>query len=181
MVDKPKVDQKYAQADEGDKKRHVSEQFDRRWQAYRLELTRATTAFEHAAIRPLFLLNGGALIVVMAFLGAIWDDAKQPDLIMLYWSLGFWFVGLVLAAVVTIFGYRSQFAFLKATKKAIDAVDSAANEEPDEVMYESIREVKTQGELGEKLRTWAESLGVTSLVFFAVGVLLTFRAFTSAG
>ncbi len=30
------------------------------------DLHKATAAFEHAALKPLFLLNGGALIVMMA-------------------------------------------------------------------------------------------------------------------
>jgi len=45
--------------------------------AYVVELVRATVAFEHAAVKPLFILNGGALVVVFALLGAIWNDRGQ--------------------------------------------------------------------------------------------------------
>ncbi len=40
------------------------------------DLQKSTAAFEHAALKPLFLLNGGALVVMMAFLGS--EAAPRP-------------------------------------------------------------------------------------------------------
>ncbi len=42
-----------------------------------IELQRATAAFEHAAIKPLYLLNGGAAVAMLALYGSI--AAKLPD------------------------------------------------------------------------------------------------------
>ena len=41
----------------------------------RRQLREAAARFEHAALKPLFLLNGGGLIVVLAFLGT--ESASQ--------------------------------------------------------------------------------------------------------
>ena len=73
------------------------------------ELARLTGAFEHAAIRPLYLLNGGALIAVLAFAGNSPGIAPQVVDAML-----FWVAGLALATLTTFAGYFSQHSFYKA-------------------------------------------------------------------
>ena len=39
--------------------------------AQSIELLRATTAFEHAALRLVFLMNGGALVAFVALFGSL--------------------------------------------------------------------------------------------------------------
>src|SRR3990172_5283938 len=101
--------------------------------AYELELLRATTAFEHAVLKPTFLLNGGALVIVFALLGTIWKDKGQfagVDVLIL--AIGCWAAGLASAAVASVLGYLSQWAFLKARHRKLDserALDAKHNEE----------------------------------------------------
>ena len=92
-----------------------------------LELVRATVAFEHAALKPLYLLNGGALVVLMAFLGAI-AAANDSNLIISWgyvWAAVIsWAAGLVLAILATAFAFRSQWFFLRARDTELQAIDA---------------------------------------------------------
>jgi hypothetical protein len=82
---------------------------------YCLELVRATNEFEHAALKPPMILNGGALVVIIAFLGAIWQQGSSfADKHLLIGALACWGIGLFLAGTAAAFGYQSQFSFLKA-------------------------------------------------------------------
>ena len=74
-----------------------------------LELTRATAAFEHAALKPLYLLNGGALVVYLALLGT-WVSSSKPEypvnLAVAWVAVIVWGVGLVLAVIATGLAFR---------------------------------------------------------------------------
>lgn len=73
------------------------------------ELTRATAAFEHAAIKPLYFLNGGALVAVLAFTG------KCPGMALgIRYAMFCWLIGLIFATLTTFAGYFSQLSFYKA-------------------------------------------------------------------
>ncbi len=41
--------------------------------AHELMLNERTSEFERAALQPLFLLNGGAVVAFLTLLGAIWE------------------------------------------------------------------------------------------------------------
>ena len=89
-----------------------------------LELVRATVAFEHAALKPLYLLNGGALVVLMTFLGAI--AAAEKSSLEISWGLIWaaivsWTAGLVLALFATRLAARSQWYFLRARDTELQA------------------------------------------------------------
>jgi hypothetical protein len=45
--------------------------------ARELELTRLTGQFEHAAMRPAYLLNGGALIASLTYRGHVLEPNKH--------------------------------------------------------------------------------------------------------
>jgi len=80
------------------------------------EMIRATAAFEHAAIRPLFILNGGALVVYLGLFGALRrNDSAQSnvDFSVGKFAVILWLVGLVLATLTVFIGAQSQFAFRK--------------------------------------------------------------------
>jgi hypothetical protein len=69
-------------------------------------LTQATIAFEHAAIRPLYLLNGGAVIAALTYAGNIGKlGGSRLDFGFLIGALMAWSAGLVAAFAVTAFGY----------------------------------------------------------------------------
>lgn len=82
------------------------------------ELLRATNAFEHAALRPPFLMNGGAVVVYLALYGtiitsesaAVRDSISTPLAIA---AMAIWIVGLIAGASAVAFGYYSQFNFRK--------------------------------------------------------------------
>ena len=106
-----------------------------------LELAKATIAFEHAALRPLYLLNGGAIVAVLAFFGAIAKEQPSVFREMVLYSLpgfGFWAAGLCAAMKATSAGYRSQLSFYKAANSNIRLLmtecgyDSERDKAPDE-------------------------------------------------
>ena len=80
--------------------------------ASRRQLREAAIKFEHAALKPLFLLNGGGLIALLTLLGAKSADQFDQDWVIV--SLIAWGFGLTFAGFATGFGYFSQFAFYKA-------------------------------------------------------------------
>jgi len=144
--------------------------------AYVVELVRATVAFEHAAVKPLFILNGGALVVVFALLGAIWNDRGQfAEKRWLVAALVCWGVGVFLAAITTAFGYRSQLAFLKHRHRELDA-EHARDADNQEEVCRRVSQQEAEGKRGMSLRRWAEICGLFSLLLFLAGVVLGFVA-----
>ena len=86
------------------------------------KLLDATVAFEHAALRPPYILNGGAAVYVLAF-------AAQLELKIvgdLVWPLALWVAGLVLASGATGAGYVSQFQFLKEERRKAEGETAKA-------------------------------------------------------
>src|SRR5512143_171398 len=97
--------------------------------AHELELTRATAQFEHAAMRPLYLLNGGALIATLTYLGhALGSDKPEPTRWAILTALALWLSGLLFAGLTAQFGYNSQWNFLKAYRRKLDQKDEAQRE-----------------------------------------------------
>jgi hypothetical protein len=83
--------------------------------AHELMLNEATSAFEHAAIAPLLLLNGGGAVAFLTLLGAV-SDPKARFSASIGWAVTAavaWAVGLVLGALAASFGLVSQRAFSK--------------------------------------------------------------------
>jgi hypothetical protein len=79
------------------------------------EMIRATAAFEHATLRPLFILNGGALVAYLALLGAGRIDFPIGRLAVLAWAIG------LIAAAVAAFLARSPNSHIAsiAAKKSV--------------------------------------------------------------
>lgn len=145
-------------------------------QAYCLELVRATNAFEHAATKPPFILNGGALVVVMALLGAIWkDNGNIVEKNLLVYAILCWGFGLFFAGVGVAFGYLSQFAFLKARHRELDAEHAKDANKHDEV-GRKLCEQKIEGERGINRRAWAKAFIGLSLLLFLGGLAIGFTA-----
>lgn len=115
-------------------------------------LFEATIAFEHASLRPLYLLNGGAVVAVLAFAGGAPQYAEA-----MVRPIVWWVVGLVFAALTTFAGYSSQLQFYKRQRRE-------DNEDQDGV--------RRHGRLGKYFRLGAYCAGGTSLVCFCVGALI---------
>ena len=81
--------------------------------AARIELARQVAAFGHAAIKPLYLPNGGSVVALLAFIGRIWADDNNNQQIMseMADAIFCFVVGLILAAVTTFAGYLQQQFF----------------------------------------------------------------------
>ena len=56
--------------------------------AHELMLDQATAAFEHAAIAPLLLINGGGAVAFLTLLGATADPSKSHVSISTGWAVG---------------------------------------------------------------------------------------------
>jgi len=99
--------------------------------AHALELIRATTAFEHAVLRPPLILNGGALVVSLTLFGALQKQSSTINGRSFKFALMFWIAGVLLASVATAFGYYSQAAFRKFRDRELD--ETWAEDEGDTV------------------------------------------------
>jgi len=140
---------------------------------HELELNRATAAFEHAALKPLTLLNGGATVAFLTLLGAVWKEGNAPSIEWVGAAIGSWCLGLVLAAVATAFGYFSQRAFTRRVKRQRQAEESDACDTDLEALE---KEADVQRAEARKYQTHAFAAGSASLSFFVVGVGLAITA-----
>ncbi|MBO6899585.1 MAG: hypothetical protein JJ868_19680 [Shimia sp.] len=81
-----------------------------------LEITKATISFSQAAIRSLVLINGGAAIAVMTFIGG-YPSEQKAIVLALSGSLLYFSVGVALAAFVGGCAYVTQFLYDGSTGK----------------------------------------------------------------
>ena len=157
------------------KRRHGLQQIELQHQRS-VELLKATAAFEHAALRPPFLLNGGALVVYLALFGAL--RSKDPGIIDLPFSIAAmvgWAVGLLSSCSAVACGYYSQKAFEKAQRRRIEAID--AEVAGDERLAGNKEAVSAADEKrGHRFRRRATFLVVIALMAFLIGVALAMYA-----
>lgn len=113
------------------------------------DLFEATVKFEHASLRPLYLLNGGAAVAVLAFSGG----APQFAAIMVT-PIKFWVIGLVFAAFATFAGYFSQLKFYKRLGRR------RVGKEDEAIQF---------GKDGANIRRFAYFFGIVSLLLFCIG------------
>ncbi len=116
-------------------------------------------AFENAAIKPLYLLNGGGAVALLAFIGRIWTDDKPDSQIIggMADAISYFVVGLILATLTTFFAYLQQQLFFKGPAEGA----------PD-------RYIKA----GYCARFAAWAFGVGSLIAFGLGCFTAIQAFT---
>lgn len=140
-------------------------------------MIKATAAFEQAALRPPFLLNGGALAVYFAFYGALIRPGTGTGLDQAWaksaWIL--WIIGVVAAAVATFAGYRSQFSFRKdrgQQVRAFEAQDRGLLEE------RARHEAKSEcyGKAANRWRIAAHLFVIASIILFIAGVFCAFAS-----
>lgn len=145
------------------------------------EMIRAISAFEHAALRPLFLLNGGALVVYLGLFGALGrgDGAR----VAIDWSTGryavwLWLVGLLSASVAAFLGALSQFAFRKLRSQEITKAEielGLSNESDDETN----KAIDRHASEGRRRRFAAVIAGIVSFFLFVVGFWPAFTSITN--
>ena len=139
-----------------------------------LEVLRATTAFEHAALRPAYMLNGGALIVFLALFGSVVtsnDPSQILDEPLAICAIGVWVLGLVGAASSTVLGYYSQLSFRHEGNARMHG-RRFWEEEKFVRVRSQIREAYKQGKCGVLQRRYAEYAILISGLFFLAGFTL---------
>jgi hypothetical protein len=84
--------------------------------AHELMLNEATSRFEHAAIAPLLLINGGGAVAFLTLLGALESPKSRLSASTLWAGAAStaWAVGLITAALAASLGLRAQRKFSKA-------------------------------------------------------------------
>lgn len=102
--------------------------------AHELELNRATAAFEHAVVAPLFLLNGGAAVAFLTLLGAASaaNSTLTVDANWSKWAIAMWAGGLFTATWAVGFGYYAQRDFTRSVNlrgRLLEHRLTASNEE----------------------------------------------------
>ncbi len=155
--------------------------------SHEITLNQATTAFEHAAIAPLLLLNGGAAVGFLTLLGAVSDTdsrlAASTELAVL--AIGAWSLGLIMAAVAARLGLQSQRSFSRAHRLRREQVEQqllagsplatllerrlepGSKEDPDP----DVERVK-QRDAARRRQVRYEQAGLMSLALFVLGAAL---------
>lgn len=137
--------------------------------AYQVELLKATVAFEHAALKPLPLLNGGAIIAMLTFAGNT-ASATSPAINgpALKWAAVAWSAGLIASVLAIFSGYWSQHFFLKAAARERDADELRREGKPEQASAEQCRHERF-ADKGVITRRLAYFGAAVSLMAFIVG------------
>jgi len=124
---------------------------------------RAIMDFAVVSIRSLTLINGGAVVAILAFLGSVWrssDRGGPPSIaVLLAEPLGWFIAGLALAVASAMTSYLSQVAFLELRTE---------------------KDGRRQSTAGDVLRGMAIGAACFSLVCFCVGSYQAVQAFIVA-
>ena len=138
------------------------------------QLAEATQAFEHAALKALFILNGGAAIATLAFVGT--EAAGKLNIGLALIALAAWSFGLLFAGTASWLMYFSQLDFYRASSQRL-----LATEKRDELKQQLAQDYDAADEKysddAEGHRKCANWLAGASLVAFAVGVFSVVIAF----
>ncbi|MBV4492222.1 hypothetical protein [Pseudomonas oryzicola] len=123
----------------------------------RLEMLRATISTSHLAIKSALLINGGAAVAFLAFLGTAWSRFPSAAVKELFaGSLGYFIGGVMLTGIGAGLAYICQAAFGGELGKYGDKI-------------------------AEPLRWLATLLVLGSFVLFYLGCSAAIKAFVMAG
>lgn len=158
--------------DEGDAKLRVQLERLKHYYGLEYEMIRAIAAFEHAAIRPLFVLNGGALVLYLGLVGAL--RRGEPSARFLDWTTGkyamiAWAVGLICAYGATLLATRSQgrFRHQRGLEVEREEVRLGLAGKPENQLNDEITHANTTGNCDQSLAKW---IGAGSLLAFLAGL-----------
>jgi hypothetical protein len=130
------------------------------------EAIRATAAFEHAALRPLFLLNGGALIAYLILYGPLRHG-------MHFWigkyALVLWMGGLIAATLTAFLEARSQLASRKHRGQEIADAEIELGLRSPASVSEKTRHNAVYAGRAQRYRVTAVAAGIFSLALFVAG------------
>ncbi|MGC5173273.1 hypothetical protein ACLQ2Q_21745 [Microbacterium sp. DT81.1] len=144
--------------------------------AHEVELNRATAAFEHAMVSPLFLLNGGAAVAFLTLLGAASAEDSNLNIRVELAVLAVvaWTGGLILGAVAVRAGYLAQQKLTEAVKlrrekyERVLLRDSPLLPELRKAESKEPETAKTEGEAHQA--RWRDAFWL-ALILFIIGVV----------
>lgn len=142
------------------------------------EMVRATAAFEHATLRPLFLLNGGALVTYLALYGALNrpGGAAALDTKFAAVAIGCWVVGLLLAMICAFRASQSQYAYRKLRGRQADRKEYELGIQTQKSLEKIEQEIGAQIQIGQSAHKWAVVIGVLSLTAFVIAIYPAFKS-----
>jgi hypothetical protein len=78
-------------------------------EAFNIEMFRAVVAYGQSALKSAMLINGGAGVALLAFIGHVWEKDLAPEIVRgLTWSLFLFISGVLASAVAAGTTYLSQ-------------------------------------------------------------------------
>ena len=146
--------------------------------AHELMLNERTSEFERAALQPLFLLNGGAVVAFLTLLGAIWEKgAVSVNFGVATWAVLMWCAGLVTAALATGAGYLCQSTFAKRARlereiARVNLLNPAPTPDETNSTISKNNEMETARESAVMYQRRAIELAVFSLALFMAGAMI---------
>lgn len=139
------------------------------------EMIRAIAAFEHQAIKPLFLLNGGALVAALALYGS--ENGKAVDIEIMKVAIFGWVIAVCLAACAVFCGAVSQQNFRKLRGTEAVQGERTLGLPTDSRTDDQLRKLISDfGSRGQNYRTCAVCLGFASMAIFLLALIPAFLA-----
>lgn len=146
------------------------------------ELQKATSEFEHASLKIILVLNGGAAIAALACFGNLVDRGTTFEFRV--WAVSAmlsWAAGLVAATVATRFGYLSQHKFYKAANRKVQWKVAAFLEgEQSAAATDERKKFDDDTDDGKCSRTIGHYASTCAAGAFSVGVVFAGVAFLHA-
>ncbi len=146
------------------------------------EMITAAAAFEHAALRPLYLLNGGGLLAFFTLYGAFSRTAGAAppfNRSMMAWAIAAWVCGLLLAFATGAAAARSQFSFRKLRGTEAELAEKHLGLETDRSEAKLNQVIGAFTAAGRNARWLAIGTGVLSAAAFVGGILFAFASLPS--
>jgi hypothetical protein len=139
--------------------------------AMEYQMIQATAAFEHAALRPLFFLNGGAAAGFTALYGALQPGPGSAYFFRL--AIITWVVGLLLASTAAFAAAYSQFNFRKYRSVQVSVEERAVGISVDRSDWAKASDYAETAQFYRRVAVWA---GAGSLLLFIVALVPAVKA-----
>jgi len=149
--------------------------------ALEYEMVRATATFEHALLRPLFILNGGALVAYLALFGALnrsTDTLASLDFSWGQFAVYLWLAGLLVATLAAYLGAQSQFEFRKQRGREADHAEIERGIRSGSALDMATEGAK-RGAQAVCARRAAIAAGLLSILLFMAGFWPAFQSINS--
>jgi hypothetical protein len=143
------------------------------------EAVRAGNASGREALRAITLINGGAAVAMLAFIGHLASTSANPTIIINFAKpLRLFVIGTLLSVVASGVTYLAQRAWFAALKCEFESKE--AKRDDDQILAANKTRVsKRWVRVGECTNLIVISLGAAALFCFAYGCYIAYRVFES--